>query len=142
MMARVIDWILVLIIGGLFIVAGLLKAWDPGSLGEELIAFQLLPDGLELPVALYLPYLEIIAGIAVIAGPWRAGARLVLAGLTVVFITVLAITWGRGLDVSCGCFGSFSAETANYGLLILRNTCILLGLVWLHYRDSSRPPPS
>ncbi|TVR50638.1 MAG: hypothetical protein EA425_09415, partial [Puniceicoccaceae bacterium] len=86
-MARVIDWILVLIIGGLFIVAGLLKAWDPGSLGEELIAFQLLPDGLELPVALYLPYLEIIAGIAVIAGPWRAGARLILAGLTVVFIT-------------------------------------------------------
>jgi hypothetical protein len=46
------------------------------------------------------------------------------------FIVAIAAAWLRGLDISCGCFGSSEGET-NYLWLILRDLLIVGGLLYI-----------
>lgn len=116
-------------VGGLFIYAGFAKASDPGQFIRDIWNYQLVPESFAYWISAYLPYLEILAGIALITGFQRNGARLILSGLLVVFIVLLSTAWARGLDISCGCFGTHSAETsANFPLLIARNLALGAGL--------------
>ncbi|HEX9786075.1 MAG TPA: MauE/DoxX family redox-associated membrane protein [Opitutaceae bacterium] len=118
------------IVGALFIYAGWLKSRDPGALIRDLWNYRLIPEDAAYWIAAALPYLEIVAGIALITGLQRRGAHLVLGGMLAVFIGALASAWFRGLDINCGCFGSASAEHANYPLLIGRNLLLLAGVAW------------
>jgi uncharacterized membrane protein YphA (DoxX/SURF4 family) len=67
--------------------------------------YKLVPENLVFPLAQYLPWVEIALGLAVLIG-WKiryfaAGA----ASLLVFFMVILTITYFRGIEASCGCFG-------------------------------------
>jgi uncharacterized membrane protein YphA (DoxX/SURF4 family) len=119
-----------LVVGGLFIYAGWLKARDPGALIADLWNYRLLPEGSAYWIAALMPYLEIVAGLALITGLQRRGAHLVLGAMLLVFILALGAAWARGLEISCGCFGVGTAETSNYPLLIGRNLGLLALVAW------------
>lgn len=102
--------VLRLVVGGTFAYAGWVKANDPAQFIRDLWGFRLLPEDAAFWIAAYAPYLEIVAGLALITGLQRRGAHLLLAGMLGVFIAALVIAWSRGLDVSCGCFGRSSAD--------------------------------
>ncbi len=123
---RLARWI----VGALFIYAGGLKAGAPGALIQDIWNYRLIPEDAAYWLAAGLPYLEIVAGLALLTGLQMRGARLLAAGLLIVFIAALASAWIRGLDISCGCFGSASAEHASYPLLIGRNLALLAALAW------------
>ena len=97
----VLRWIL----GMLFIYAGATKAMNPDGFVADLGRYQLLPELIVTPVSVYLPYLEIVAGLALITGVYYLGALLLIKAMLLVFSAGLASAWWRGLDITCGCFG-------------------------------------
>jgi putative oxidoreductase len=112
-------------IGALFVYAGLLKAMDPSQFLQDIESYGLIAYSPAAAVALYLPYLEILAGSSVILKRAYSGGLLVLLCLTFVFTLALSAAWLRGLDISCGCFGT-SGGTADYPWLFTRD-CLILG---------------
>ncbi len=106
---RNIAWRIVdLIIGGLFIYAGVLKALDPISFAVDIDNYKILPWPIGVRLALYLPSLEILAGLALVFRRLYLGGLSVLTSLTSIFIVASIVAKARGLDVTCGCFGHAS----------------------------------
>jgi uncharacterized membrane protein YphA (DoxX/SURF4 family) len=103
------SWValaLALLIGGAFIYAGALKVWDPVKFADDISNFRILPWALGVRLAFYLPWLEILCGVALIIGWMRSGALAILTGLMVVFIGATISAKARGIDLDCGCFGA------------------------------------
>src|SRR3954466_14493860 len=95
-----------LVLGGAFVFAAGAKILDPPAFAHEIYNFRLLPGSLVNVAALWLPWVEMLAGLALIAGLWRKLSALLLAALLVAFIGALSINLARGRAVDCGCFGS------------------------------------
>jgi putative oxidoreductase len=112
---RVLDFV----IGGIFIFAGILKAIDPVRFANDIENYHVLPWTLGVRLAFYLPWLEIIAGAALIVRRLYGGALAILLALTVIFITASIAAKVRGIDVACGCFGHASKYLSFAGHLAL-----------------------
>lgn len=132
MVLRSLRIILCLLFGAVFVYAGVLKASSPLTFLDDVRSFQLLPDPFAAWLALGLPWFEIFAGLAVASGFFRAGGLLGLNALLLVFLAVILLSWARGLDLSCGCFGG-SPEPSDYTVLIVRDL-VLLALGWVCWR--------
>ena len=121
-------------LGGLFVYAGAQKAVDPTVFAVDIHHYRLLPVSAVTALALYLPYLEIFAGLGALTKRFRAGALLVLAALILIFMAALAAAWMRGLDIRCGCFGA-SDSIANYPRLMLRNLSLFALTLFLWFKS-------
>ena len=114
-----------LVLGGLFVYAGAVKVLEPLDFAQNIRNYQLVGQSLSFVAAIVLPWLEILAGLALILGVWTRGAALVVTGLLVFFLVLTAVTMVRGLDVDCGCFGSLSRKSGwsvvleDLGMLVL-----------------------
>ncbi len=118
-----ITLVLRLLFGAVFIWSGIAKLKDPISFAESVRNFQIIGDPIAPALALFIPWVEIIAGIAVMIGKGlRGGAGILLASL-IVFTAAIGVAWARGLDISCGCFGGSGA--VNYPLKISQNFLLL-----------------
>lgn len=88
----------------LFLYAGGVKLLDPKAFAVTISAYDLVPEALLPVVAIGLPLVEVVAGIALLLE-----IRGSLAGITVLMIFFIAVL-GYGilgdLDVDCGCFGA------------------------------------
>jgi len=123
-----------IILGLLFLVAALAKIVDVTSLARQVHNFHLLPFWSEHLVAMTLPWIELVAGLALVlgirprAGAWVAGG--LLAGFTVGIVLAMA----RGLNFECGCFGT--ADGTRVGWTKLGEN---LGMLALALAGSLRP---
>jgi putative oxidoreductase len=126
-----LNRILHLAFGVVFVYAGVMKAWNPMVFLDDVRSFALLPDPYAALVAMFLPWLEIFAGLAVITGVLRKGGLLVLNGSLLVFLAAIGIAWARGTDIRCGCFGGSGDATSNYVELIVRDLVLLALGAWL-----------
>lgn len=103
------------IIGTIFIYAGITKLIEPVVFATLIDAYGLLPEIMIMPVAVVLPVLEIIAGVALIFD--IKYALVLITALLTLFIAVLAFGISMGLDIDCGCFGPGDPEAkAFHGL--------------------------
>ena len=109
-----------------FLAAGLGKIGDTAAFAKQIGYFRLLPAGLENAMAITLPWVEVVAGLALLLRfrP-RAGAVITL-GLMGLFVFVVGAALARGIDIECGCFGTSDAGRVgvaklfeNVGLLAL-----------------------
>ena len=129
--SRNVFWRFVaLIIGGIFIYAGLIKAMDPVAFAHDIDNYKILPWQLAVRLAFYLPWLEMLCGLALILGFFYHGGLFILTGLTFVFIAASVIAKVRGLDITCGCFGHASKNWNFTGHLAL-DIAILIALIAL-----------
>ena len=55
------------------------------------------------PTAILLPWLELVAAVVLVFGPWRAEAATLIAGMMILFIVGVSSAVIRGLDINCGC---------------------------------------
>jgi uncharacterized membrane protein YphA (DoxX/SURF4 family) len=99
------------VLAGVFLYAGVLKALNPQEFLLDVRSFQMLRDPWAAWLALGLPWLEIFCGLALLLGGWTRGACLVLGGLLLVFAAAFIQAWARGIDVTCGCFGKTENKT-------------------------------
>ena len=130
-----------ILLGGVFVVAGVLKVPDPAAAVRAVRAYQLLPEPAVAPVAFGLPVLEIAVGLALLAGVFVRTAAITSAVLLVVFLTAVGSAWARGLQIDCGCFGNggeVAAGQTAYPLEVLRDAALLLIALALARRPRSR----
>jgi putative oxidoreductase len=112
-------------LGALFVFAGATKVYDPGAFAIEIQRYNLIPW---LPGALasvYLPWLEILAGMLLVLKRFERGALFLITCLLLVFSFALASATFRGLSIDCGCFGK--AFTATGTIFPLVRNILLLG---------------
>ncbi len=94
-----------LVLGGVLLLAGYLKAFTPDKSQMAVRAYEILPIPVANFLGIILPWLEIGAGLLLIVG---LGIRYVsFFGTVLMLIFVIAISqaWARGLSIDCGCFG-------------------------------------
>jgi putative oxidoreductase len=141
---RLLTWLLHLVYGGCFLWAGVVKALAPLTFLDDIRSYELLPDPYAAAVALSLPWLEILAGMAVITALLRPGGLLLLQLCLLTFLAAIISAWWRGLDIRCGCFGSQpDGMTSNYLWLISRDVALFLLGAWLQWRGRpglAKPP--
>jgi len=121
-----------IIIGGVFIYAGAIKALDPIRFANDIDNYKILPWTISVALAFFLPWLEIFCGLASILHRFYLGGLTILTALIAVFLGAAIAAKIRGLDITCGCFGhasqhwNFSAHLAlDFVLLIF--LLLLLG---------------
>jgi uncharacterized membrane protein YphA (DoxX/SURF4 family) len=113
-----------LILGAVFVYAGVQKVFVPDEFSISVQNYMLLPVTLTNLVAIILPWLEIYCGVFLLAGIFVQGSALLVSLMNIVFIFALLSAIIRGLDINCGCFGS---DTPVDWLKIVENL-ILLGM--------------
>ena len=91
------------VLGGLFFYAGLQKVLHPYEFAEAVLAYQLLPASLVGVAVAGLPWVEVAAGLCLVAGLKPRSCLLLLAALLAGFLVVILITLARGLKIDCGC---------------------------------------
>jgi uncharacterized membrane protein YphA (DoxX/SURF4 family) len=100
-----------LLIGGMYIVASFYKIIEPGSFAKSIWQYHMVPSSLINLMALILPWLEALIGLAIIFGLAYRGAIWWANLLLVVFIVALSATIVRGIDIDCGCFKAGTSAT-------------------------------
>ena len=130
--------ILHLLFGGVFVYAGIMKAWNPMVFLDDVRSFALLPDPYAAMLAMFLPWLEIFAGLAVIAGVLRKAGLVVLNLSLLMFLGAIVIAWMRGTDIRCGCFGGSSDATSSYIEIIIRDIVLLSLGIWLAFQQRTK----
>ena len=138
--SRRIHWrIVALIVGGIFIYAGVIKAVDPLRFAIDIDNYKMLPWAIGVRLGFYLPWLELLCGLALILRFFYCGGLFILTALTFIFIAASIIAKVRGLDITCGCFGHASKNwnfTTHLGL----DFVILIALIalWVSSRAQQR----
>lgn len=121
-----IRFLLCLIVAGVFIGAGVLKIIDPEALATDIKHYRILPLWAVNAFAILLPWWEVAAALALFIPRWRRSGALIIGGLTVVFTVAIVSAMARGLDISCGCFGSHSTKAGIWTLA--RNISLLIAI--------------
>lgn len=94
------------VLAAVFVVAGFGKIADPPGFAHEIHNYGLLPGAAVNVLALALPWLEVVCGLALFLGLARRSAARILGALLVVFTIAISINLVRGRPVDCGCFGT------------------------------------
>ncbi len=101
-------------LGAVFLAAGLLKVSHPEFLAATIAAFRILPEAVIAPLAVALPYFEMILGGYLIVGLFTRVAALVAAAQLAAFAAAIASVVVRGIPTSCGCFGPSDTAPASW----------------------------
>jgi len=126
-----------LALGGVMLVAGLLKVARPEVSARAVQAYQLLPFDLATYVGYGLPILEVVLGALLVLGLFTRASAAVSGVLLVAFIIGIASAWARGLSIDCGCFGeggTIDPSRTRYLEEILRDVGLVLCAAWLVIR--------
>jgi uncharacterized membrane protein YphA (DoxX/SURF4 family) len=91
-------------LGSFFIVISIDKIADPLAFAQSVGNYKLLPLPAVLVIATVLPWLELLAGLAILFGVVQRGGSLLLCLMLGVFTLAVVLALFRGLDISCGCF--------------------------------------
>jgi len=94
-----------LILGGVLLVAGYLKAFTIDKSQMAVRAYEVLPIPLANFLGIILPWLEIGAGLLLILGFAVRYISIFGTALMLIFVIAIGQAWARGLSIDCGCFG-------------------------------------
>ncbi len=118
-----------ILLGLVFLWAGVLKILDPGAFHSSILTYEVFSYSISAGAALLVPYLEICVGASLVFQVLKGGARMVACVLLGAFIALLVQAAIRGLVVDCGCFGSSqTSEDSGFAWPITRDVLVLLGL--------------
>lgn len=112
------------IVGFVFIYAGILKISDPAGFSDAINNYDLLPLSFVNFFAITLPWIEVVAGLFLLFGISVKENSLIISVMLVVFILAIVVSLGRGLNIECGCFGTSSGTKV--GIIKLVENIILL----------------
>ena len=102
-MAKPLYLALRLILGLLFLYAGISKLVDPGAFAIAIDGYGLVSWSMAKNLAYGLPVIEVVTGLGLVLDVFGALGMIVAQLLG--FMGVLLYAISLGLDVDCGCFG-------------------------------------
>lgn len=119
-------------IGLVFLAAALAKIGDTTYFAQQVHNYRLAPPWSEHLIAMTMPWIELVAGLALVVGPRRRAGAFLLLVFMLVFTVAVGAAWARGLDFHCGCFGKAGAGVIgarkffeNVGLTLLAAVAFL-----------------
>ena len=121
-------------LGLLFIYASFDKILNPGAFAKSIANYRILPVFLLHITAIVLPWLELVAGIALVSNRFPRGANMLIGLMTTVFTIAILSAMARGLDINCGCFSVVNDENNMNATKVIQNIGIILGAVVLELR--------
>lgn len=119
-------------LGFVFIYAAIEKIAQPELFARDIANYRLLPLLAVNIVAISLPWVELLVGLALIADVRRRGAALLIGAMLIVFIVAITAALARGLDISCGCFGTATASKVGWTRLV-EDFAMLFAAIALYY---------
>ena len=138
-------WLARIAVAAIFLGACLAKIRDPELFALAVNRYRILPGEYVNLVAVVLPWIELTAGLAVLAAParLRAAGALILAGMLAVFTIAISLNMLRGIEASCGCFSTRADAAVSDGWNLVRNGALIwLALaVFLDAVRRARPAP-
>jgi uncharacterized membrane protein YphA (DoxX/SURF4 family) len=140
-MKQIVLRLIGILVGALFIYAGVVKIIEPVEFARDIDNYKMLPWQFGIFLALYLPWLEILCGLALITRVLYRGGIFIVTTLMAVFIVVSVVAKARGLDVSCGCFGHAS-RYLNFSWHLALDFALLAGLVLLWKQSAAQRKPA
>lgn len=140
-----LRWLARAVVAAVFVYAGGVKVLNPALFVADIESFHMLPSAAALFVAFFLPWLEIIAGLALLIPSLRWSAGMILLALLLAFMVGIGQAMVRGIDISCGCFGGDGSATAPIPLLLrdvalIVGTLIAMGPLRRQRKTMERPP--
>lgn len=115
-----------LIVGAIFVYASAGKIIDPSGFAQSIANYRLLPDLLVNISAIWLPWLELFVGVALLSGRLCKGAAALATLLMTAFTAAVASAYFRGLDISCGCFTQNPETVSDLLTVLVRDLALSL----------------
>jgi uncharacterized membrane protein YphA (DoxX/SURF4 family) len=106
--------ILRVVVGAVFIGAGASKIGHADVFAAQIAAFGIVPHALIAPMAILLPFFEVLLGGYLVVGLYTRVAALVAVVQLAIFATAIGSAVVRGLSLSCGCFGPGDRTTTSW----------------------------
>jgi uncharacterized membrane protein YphA (DoxX/SURF4 family) len=110
--------ILRILVGGMLLTAGALKVGHAASLAASIADFRLLPAVVAGPLALALPYLELLLGAYLIAGLFTRVAAALATLEFMIYAAAIASAVVRRIPAGCGCFGPKDTAVADWAHVV------------------------
>ena len=156
---RLVIWIGRLVLGGIFVYAGVAKLTMPNThlwpwfilkfsvstnlsmFQQQVESYKMLSPEMAAQLAHTLPFVEIIVGLMLLVGwrlkIWASLVTLIMLG----FLTVVTRAYLLHMDINCGCFGTPEKLT---GMTIVRDASIsalALLMTYFVFTESKQPHP-
>ncbi len=120
-------------LGFVFIYSSLPKIIDPIGFSIVVANYQILPENMAYPVAVYLPFLELSVGISIITGIWLRGSFGIALCSLFIFLIALVFNLVRGINIDCGCFSTDLQEVSKWTMWwhILRDLILIAWTIFM-----------
>jgi uncharacterized membrane protein YphA (DoxX/SURF4 family) len=115
-----------LLLGVTFVYASYHKILDPAAFAKIVYGYDLFPHETINIIAVIIPFIELIVGIALITGIYSRSAALLIIAMLLAFIIVISINVIRGHEFDCGCFSLEANQNAHSAWYMLGRDIILL----------------
>jgi len=119
-------------LGVFFVAAALPKVVDPPGFAHMIYNYRLVPGPLVNLMGLVMPWLELLAGLALVLGIWTRTAAATIGALLLVFVLAISLNLARGNAIDCGCFDltaagrSVAERLADMRWVLVRDAGMLL----------------
>ena len=133
-----------LALGAIFVIAAIPKIADPPSFAHMMYNYRLVPAQLINLMALTMPWVELLAGLALILGVWKRAGLILITALLLVFIIAIGVNLARGNAIDCGCFNvadagkTYAQRIFDMKVDVVRDLGMLLmaAQLWIAERES------
>lgn len=135
-----LSLLLRLVLGAVFLYAGVVKSQDPAGFAHAIYNYRILPGWAINPLAILLPWVEMVTGAALVVGLWVPGASLLASGLLGLFALALCMNLARGLEIDCGCFSTASTGSSSTIWYFLRDIMLMAMAIQVFLFDRQWAP--
>lgn len=132
-----VKWAARWILAAVFAAAAVPKILSPHDFAVVVFRYQILPYPLVNLAALFLPWLELLCAVALVAAPrFRDAALALVLAMLIVFTAAIAFNLYRGIDIACGCF-TVKPGARHMGWWNLGRNALLIIAGWLAWPRSA-----
>jgi putative oxidoreductase len=125
-----------LLIGAIFVYSAVPHIFNAMGLASSIYNYRLFPAPIIGLSAAFIPWVSLLAGLALILGVKTRAASFIVCGLLVIFISLAVISVIRGIDIDCGCFNGIARRT-NW-LTVCEDFGMLAGGLFIFFFDQAR----
>jgi len=138
---NILSHVCALAVAGMFLYAGGEKIIEPRQFAIDIGNYRMLPEAYHNLMAIFLPWIEVGAAIALIIPATRRGGAILITGMLLMFIAAVSYAaFYMGYNINCGCFGKNSASA---GLkTVLLDVALLMGVLLAVWPWKKQPDAS
>jgi uncharacterized membrane protein YphA (DoxX/SURF4 family) len=130
---KYLTLILRLLLGLVFCYAAIDKIVHIDQFARAIYYYHILPGWAVNLLAVFMPMVEMVAGLALILGIWPRGAVTLIGAMLIMFIVALGVVYLKGVDINCGCFSTSDRGKSSAIALIWRDLLLLLACVQIFF---------